>query len=118
MSSEVEIQLQEGESLADAVKRLAKEQAANGESCSQSPTSAKPAKSKKVTVTDPSAGQAQPGEESVYAALHIYQRPDEPEGAVRVNGSRERRMHGPNTLVFVHMHQFGAECTSACKERV
>lgn len=102
----VEIELQDGETIEQALLRLA-----NGVE--------KPAKKKpepKITVSDPSAGEDI--DVDVYAAVHVYQRLNEPEAVVRSNGTRERKMHGPGTLVFVHMHSFGAACSPACKERV
>jgi hypothetical protein len=146
-SKEVEIELQDGEDLAAAIRRLAKQHAATqpeakptcgykgdplcdppncAGACppdkpdtrperSQSPKSGR-AKKPSKKIVDPMLGDT--STEPVYSALHIYQREGESEGAVRINGNRERRMHGPGTLVFVHMHQYGSECTDVCKERV
>jgi hypothetical protein len=73
-------------------------------------------KESKVTVTDPGAG-VEP-EADVHSAIHIYTRVGEEYSQVRSYATRERAMHGPNTLVFAHDHHFGDSCTPTCRERV
>lgn len=65
---------------------------------------------------DPSDGQ--PVNPDIYSAIHVYQRAGETTGKARWNASHEREMHGPNTLVFAHDHQFGQPCSSSCKVKV
>jgi hypothetical protein len=105
----IDIEILEGETLMDAIKRVS-------EATAPEKKAPKKKAEPKVTVTDPSAGETvQP---DVYAAIHVYQREGELESVTRSNGTRERQMHGPGTLVFVHMHSFGAPCSPACRERV
>lgn len=106
------LDLQDGETINDAIMRRAAEiDAAKAE---EKPT--KPKKEKKVTVSDPSSGS--PRDPNVWQAIHIYQREGEPEGVVRSNATRERKMHGPSILIFAHIHSFGDDCVPACRERV
>src|SRR5215813_8294231 len=116
---EFPIEQKEGETLDQAILRLASGLAeANDKAVLNEP---KPKPEKKVTVSDPNAGE--PVQNDVHSAIHVYQRVQEngdvePEGMVRSFGTRYRQMNGPNTLVFVHMHPFGEACSPACRERV
>jgi hypothetical protein len=115
---EFPIEQQPGETLDQAILRLASglmeaKDKAILDTDSQSPTATK---AKKITVTDPSAGENV--DSDVHAAMHVYMRPNETEGQMRVMATRYRAMNGPNTLVFAHTHMFGEACTAACRERV
>lgn len=111
MPNQVEVELQPGESLQDALVRMAK-------GMPKSVSKPKPKKEKPVTVQDPLAGASIPDSELIAAALHIYQRPGESDAMTRLNGTRYRGDFGPSVLVFVHLHPVGVECTPTCKERV
>lgn len=120
------IEIKEGESMADALLRTAKEKTAVlliGNSQSQPAPTPKKKASKKADALpaeglggDPNEGQ--PVEATIFMALHIYQREGETPEKVRMNAKHEREMHGPGTLVFAHMHTFGSMCSSACKVRI
>lgn len=112
-----DIELQPGETVDEAVLRMAAEIDARKDTSDLEETP-KPKKEKKVTVSDPARDSQSPVERNVWQAIHIYQRDGEPEGVVRANGTRERKMHGPSILIFVHMHSFNDNCTPACRERV
>lgn len=73
-------------------------------------------KEKSVTVSDPMVGDAE--RPDVYSALHVYQQPNMSDAQVRSMATRERASHGPATLVFQHMHVYGAPCSVSCKEKV
>lgn len=112
MPNQVEVELQPGESLQDALVRMAK-------GMPQSvPKPPKPKKEKPVTVSDPLSGASMEDAEIIAAALHVYQRPGESDALVRLNGTRYREDFGPSVLVFVHLHPVGLECTATCKERI
>ncbi len=126
----------EGESMVEAMTRMAKEQVANG-TIKQGPpinTGLKkienvakkapkaPSKSPKsvVVVTDEQkkVDQGHPVDRQIHSAIHIYKREGETDGKVRWNAAHERELHGPGTLIFCHMHSFGDVCGSACKAKV
>lgn len=54
----------------------------------------------------------------IYSAIHVYQRPEETLQQTMLNANRERKMHGPGTLVFRHLHSFGGTCDSGCKVKM
>lgn len=124
------IQPQPGESMVDAMTRMAKEQVAAG-AIKQGPPlkkiekvakTAKKASSKspKLETTDEQkkVDEGQPVDVEVYSAIHVYRRAGDTDGKVRYNAHHEREMHGPGTVVFCHMHSFGETCGSACKAKV
>jgi len=115
---EFKLEMKPGESLDDAIARIAA-------ALPQTMIEQEPAKEKKpakITVSDPNVGQ--PVDGNVFEAVHIYQRSNpetgerESEGTVRSNATRERKMFGPNVLVFQHLHSFGEACNPACREKV
>jgi hypothetical protein len=134
----MEIEVREGETLVEAIKRQAKEQTAADRSMDATivPTGLKkiqkvekvakaPSKSpsKKSTPAsalggDPSEGQSNPQAAQIYSAIHVYQREGETDGKTRWNANHEREMHGPNTLVFCHLHIFGGRCNSSCTVKI
>lgn len=135
----VEIELGEGETIVDAISRIAKANAAAQGRVATEPVEAigRKAKGPKKRATktvkdpglksnpnkpaasqggDPSAGQELDG--NVYMACHLYKRGEESDGKVHASARMEREMRGPNVLVFAHMHKFGDECGRNCKVRV
>lgn len=130
-----------GETLTDAIQRIsrdkAKFEASNGAASTTvnpgvtksslpatqpKPTRAKTTKTKEgsgLATThggDPNSGvEIQP---QVFSAIHFYQRPGTSEQKVKYEARMERDMHGPNTFVFAHCHEFGGECSRDCKAQV
>src|SRR5688572_28123060 len=99
-----DIELQEGETLEDAVKRIAKGMAPE-EKPKKAPAKKKSAKSK------PHQGDPTPPVEvPIYAAFHMYLLPDQTPEKQMYNARQERKMYGPGVLVFVHNHQPGTPC--------
>ncbi len=128
MADYANITVKEGETMAEAIMRTAKEQTSGSNNSTglraikKVPKTEKQVATKRTAsrskspVTDPSAGSKVDGE--VYSAIHVYKRDGDTDGKVRWNANHEREFHGPNTLVFMHPHAFGGTCSSACKERV
>lgn len=127
----MDIEVKEGETLVEALTRRAKEEAKNAPETSQvtEPLTIAGAKKKakksnrpsgainaKDVGGDPNDGAGE--EVEIFSAVHIYQRAGEQEARVRSNARHEREMHGPNTLIFCHLHVFGAKCNSSCTARV
>jgi hypothetical protein len=138
-TTNMEIELQEGESMADAVKRIAKEQSradhamdaqfipTTGGLKSIQKVSKAPSKSpaKKVSETNVAlmAAGAEVDEKKneprdIYSTVHVYKREDDTDAKVRWNANHEREMHGPNVLVYSHLHKFGGDCDSSCRVKV
>lgn len=112
MSGEIKIDLLEGETILDAIQRLAGVTVAERDERIE----AQKPKAKPITVSDPMAGDTV--RPDVYSAVHIYQQPSMSDGQIRAMAQRERKSHGPASLVFCHMHAYGEPCSSACKEKV
>ena len=120
----------EGESMVDAMTRMAKEQVAAGTITAGPPIKASKAPKKAASSKSPPASPApdltaqkkvdvgQPVDNQVHSAIHIYKREGETDGKVRWNAAHERELHGPGTVIFCHMHSFGDVCGSACKAKV
>lgn len=110
MSESIPIVVREGESLDQATTRTLQERV------KQVQAAQKKSRPKKVTVSDPAAGESIRAD--VAGAFHVYNRDGEPETMTRAIGTRYRTEFGPSVLVFVHLHPFGASCSPTCKERV
>lgn len=113
------IEVLEGETLDQAIQRTAKalakaEPEAKPREAARSRGSSRSRGKSRVVSEDPTPET----ESEVYAALHVYQRAGEPNGVVESNARRERNLHGPNTLVFKHMHRPGEGCNIECREKV
>ena len=129
-NKDIDLTIHEGETLLEAVRRKAAEMGVTMPKPEPEPERIQPGslgvakKSRKSSkgsrspqkISSPDTGQ--PVDNMVYATMHVYRREDESDGVVRSNATFERKMHGPNILVFQHLHPFGEECTPACREKV
>ena len=52
-----------------------------------------------------------------FSAVHMYRPEGMTDGQVRTNATRERKMHGPATLVVQHMHDMSQPCNEKCKAK-
>lgn len=50
-------------------------------------------------------------------ALHVYKVEGMSDAQVRTNAVRERKMHGPATLVVQHLHDMSQPCNEKCKAK-
>lgn len=128
----MEIEIREGETMAQALTRVAKAQANNHsvtddrvtmpkqvvKSASKSPRKAVKPDNPALMAAGGKVDEGKSSERDIYSTVHVYRREGETEAKVRWNGSHEREMHGPGTLVYVHLHKFGAECDSSCRVKV
>ena len=111
MTKDVTLEILDGESIEDAVKRLAaatqpdKPKKAPKKSAKHKPTDVDPT---------PPVGDSPP----IYAAFHLYLLPGRTIEKLRSDAARERKMYGPGVQVFIHAHQPGEGCHDQCAERV
>jgi hypothetical protein len=138
-TTNMEIELQDGETMADAVQRVAKEQGKDrnaslrekmdGSSTGLKPIekTAKPSKSLAKKVSESNVALMAAGAEvdekkdeprDIYSTVHVYRREGDTDAKVRWNARHEREMHGPNVLVYSHLHKFGGDCDSSCRVKV
>lgn len=113
MTEGIGIELLEGETLEDAVKRMAAE---------IQPKPKKKSAPKKGSKFKPARHDPSPpvgeGEPEVYACFHMYLLTGRSIQKLRSDAARERSMYGPGVQVFLHAHQPGETCGKDCAERV
>lgn len=111
MGSSANIELLEGETLEDAVKRVAGQMKPSKPKKSGSRS---PSKKHKPCSDDPTP----PVDEPIYAAFHMYLLEGRTVEKLRSDAARERQMYGPGVQVFIHAHQPGEGCGDKCAERI
>ena len=121
-----------GESLADAIRRIAREAAKESvntpvvvpgvrpsKNNKPAPKTNKPRKATQAAAStrggDPSVGADSGRNDEIVSAIHFYCREGELLQKSKMRAQQERGMHGPNVLVFAHEHCFGVGCTDQCK---
>jgi hypothetical protein len=116
MGNSTDIEILEGETLDDAIKRIAKGMAPPEAKPKKDSASKSPSKSKKSKPTN--VDPTPPVEVPIYAAFHMYLLPGRTIEKVRSDARRERQMYGPGVAVFIHAHQPGEGCADKCAELI